>query len=106
MGIMYEGQFVGIIGISFKIKYFIAQYNGGWWLHYLVDEQYSGRGIGTEAIRQMLEIVKTETSIDSIYAGCYSDNYASIHLLKKFGFHLVRSTRNNQIYELVIQRIF
>lgn len=84
--VMLDDKFVGIIGLTYKARYFIQKYSGQFWIHYLVDKQHSGRGIATQAISQFLDIIRNETSISRIYAGIYEDNVASVHLIKKFGF--------------------
>lgn len=97
--VMLDGEFVGIIGLTYKSRYFIQKYSGQFWIHYLVDKEHSGRGIATQAIGKFLDIVRTETPITRIYAGIYSDNQASIHLIQKFGFVELENKAKTQVFE-------
>lgn len=84
--ILNDKQLVGLIGFKYKANYFIPLFNGQMWLHYIVDKAYNGRGIATAAIKKFFKLICEETQIRRIYAGIYSDNPTSQHVVKKFGF--------------------
>lgn len=98
-GVMLDDKFVGIIGLTYKSRYFIQKYSGQFWIHYLVDKEHSGRGIATQAVSQFLDIIRTTTPITRVYAGIYSDNQASIHLIQKFGFVERENRAQTQVFE-------
>lgn len=55
---------------------------------YLLGETHlSGRGIITDALRQMLVVAFNELGLCSVYAWAMEPNGASIRVLRKSGFH-------------------
>ena len=57
-------------------------------LGYYLAREYWGRGIVTEAVRQLCERVFAQTDILRIYAEPFSDNVGSRRVLEKAGFQL------------------
>lgn len=57
-------------------------------LGYYLAREYWGRGIVTEAVRQLCERVFAQTDILRIYAVPFSDNVGSRRVLEKAGFQL------------------
>ena len=57
-------------------------------LGYYLAREYWGRGIVTEAVRQLCERVFAQTDILRIYAEPFSDNVGSRRVLEKAGFTL------------------
>lgn len=55
-------------------------------LGYYLAREYWGRGIVTEAVRQLCERVFAQTDILRIYAEPFSDNVGSRRVLEKAGF--------------------
>ncbi len=53
---------------------------------YVVDEQLHGRGIATQAIRDLVAKVFKETKIRKLTAGVSDKNVGSIRVLEKVGF--------------------
>lgn len=101
-GIYLEGNLVGIVGFVYKGRYFIPLYSGQYWVQYLIDSDYCGRGIATIALANLLDYIKSTTRISRIYAGIKSDNLASLALIKKFGF-VKRDTRSGvDVFEKVL----
>jgi RimJ/RimL family protein N-acetyltransferase len=97
--LLNEKQLVGIIGFTYKDKYFMPLYNGQYWLHYFVDKSQAGRGVATIAVRKMIDIICNELKIKRLYAGINSDNPSSLHLISKFGF-VKRDERSGvQVFE-------
>lgn len=72
--IVYSGQVAGSIS-CYPLG---DELDIGYW----IDKQYWGKGIATEALRQLLQIVSTRP----IYASAAADNAASIRVLQKCGF--------------------
>jgi RimJ/RimL family protein N-acetyltransferase len=82
--IEYEGEPVGSIGIHPKTD--IARKNAelGYWL----GEPYWGRGIMTEAIRQIVDYGFQTFDLTRIFAIPFGDNIGSQKALEKAGFVL------------------
>ena len=55
---------------------------------YFVGEPYWGKGIATEAVKQLTEFIVTRLDIIRIEAHVFSSNKASMKVLQKNGFHL------------------
>lgn len=53
---------------------------------YAIGSAFWGRGIATEAVAQMLEIVSTEFSVKHFFIVAERDNHRSIRLAKRLGF--------------------
>ena len=56
-----------------------------WYL--LGDQQLKGRGIISEAVRQLARLAFSELSLASLHAWIMEDNVASRRVLEKSGFH-------------------
>ena len=63
-----------------------------WYL--LGDERFKGRGIISEAVRQLAELAFSELSLASLYAWIMEDNVASRRVLEKSGFKECGRFRN------------
>ena len=66
-------------------------------LGYYLAEEYWGRGIMTEAIRQLCEIVFDTTDILRIYAEPFAYNTGSRRVLEKAGFAFEGTMKNNAV---------
>ena len=66
-------------------------------LGYYIAEEYWGKGIMTEAVRQICEYVFTESNIIRIYAEPFAYNTASCRVLEKAGFQYEGTLRNNAV---------
>lgn len=66
-------------------------------LGYYLDERYWGKGIMTEAVRQLCEKIFDETDILRIYAEPFAYNIGSRRVLEKAGFQLEGILRNNAV---------
>ncbi len=66
-------------------------------LGYYIAEEYWGRGIMTEAIRQICEYVFRESDIIRIYAEPFASNTASCRALEKAGFQYEGTLRKNAV---------
>lgn len=52
---------------------------------YVVNEEYWGRGFGTQAVREYTDLLFM-AGCDAVYADCFIDNPASARVLEKAGF--------------------
>ena len=66
-------------------------------LGYFVAEKYWGKGIITEAVRQICEYVFSESDIIRIYAEPFAYNTASCRVLEKAGFQYEGTLRSNAV---------
>ena len=66
-------------------------------LGYYIAEEYWGKGIMTEAVRQLCEHVFTHTDILRIFAEPFAHNIASQRVLEKAGFQYEGTLRNNAV---------
>lgn len=66
-------------------------------LGYYIAEEYWGKGIMTEAVRQLCEYVFTHTDIIRIYAEPLAYNTASCRVLEKAGFTCEGTLRSNAV---------
>jgi RimJ/RimL family protein N-acetyltransferase len=97
--VQFGGKVAGHVA-SFKDKEF-----GKPEVTYWIGKEYWGKGIATEALRQLLELVK----IRPIYARVARDNLGSLSVLKKCHFEIIGSNvafaeaRGKEIEELILQ---
>lgn len=66
-------------------------------LGYYIAEEYWGRGIMTEAVKQICEYVFEKSDIIRIYAEPFAYNVASCRVLEKAGFQYEGTLRNNAV---------
>jgi len=66
-------------------------------LGYYIAEEYWGKGIMTEAVRQICEYVFRESDIIRIYAEPFVYNIASCRVLEKVGFQYEGTLRSNAV---------
>jgi [ribosomal protein S5]-alanine N-acetyltransferase len=55
-------------------------------LSYLIEHEYWNKGIGTEAIGRVIELLLDELKVHKIRANCFEKNVASKRVLEKLGF--------------------
>jgi len=91
--ITYDGKVVGSICVFRKdnVHRFTAE------LGYYIAEPYWGKGIMTDAIRQICDFVFESTDIIRIFAEPYASNTASCRVLEKSGFQLEGLLRQNAV---------
>ncbi|MFN8348542.1 MAG: GNAT family protein [Spirosomataceae bacterium] len=78
-----DGEVAGGIGIVLQKDIFRKNAEIGYWL----GEPYWGKGIATEAVKEMTEYAFCHFNIHRLYAGVFEYNPASMQVLKKAGFH-------------------
>lgn len=66
-------------------------------LGYYIAEEYWGKGIMTEAVKQICEYVFDKSDIIRIYAEPFAYNIASCRVLEKAGFQYEGTLRNNAV---------
>lgn len=66
-------------------------------LGYYIAEEYWGKGIMTEAVKQMCAYVFEKSDIIRIYAEPFAYNSASCRVLEKAGFHYEGTLRSNAV---------
>lgn len=82
--IEYDGAFVGTVGITPQIGWRSHLAEIGYWL----GEPFWGRGIATEALRQMTALGFSELRYDKLFAPVLAPNRASMRVLEKNGYSL------------------
>ena len=91
--ITVDGKVIGSIGV-FRQENIHRQTAE---LGYYIAEEYWGRGIMTEAVRQICEYVFGKSDIIRIYAEPFAYNTASCKVLEKAGFQYEGTLRNNAV---------
>ena len=66
-------------------------------LGYYIAEEYWGKGIMTEAVKQLCDYVFSHTDIIRIYAEPFAYNIGSCRVLEKAGFQYEGTLRNNAV---------
>lgn len=91
--ITIDGKAVGSIGVfrQGNIHRQTAE------LGYYISEEYWGRGIMTEAVKQICQYVFSESDIIRIYAEPFAYNAASCKVLEKAGFQYEGTLRRNAV---------
>ena len=91
--IMVDDKVVGSIGIfrQGNIHRQTAE------LGYYIAEEYWGKGIMTEAVKQICEYVFAKSDIIRIYAEPFAYNIASCRVLEKVGFQYEGTLRSNAV---------
>lgn len=91
--ITVEGMAVGSIGVfrQANIHKQTAE------LGYYLAEEYWGKGIMTEAVKQICEYVFRKSDIVRIYAEPFAYNAASCRVLEKAGFQYEGTLRKNAV---------
>ncbi|MBL7829776.1 MAG: GNAT family N-acetyltransferase [Saprospiraceae bacterium] len=79
-----DGEAIGSIGIHPQDDIFCRNAELGYWL----AEEFWGKGIATEAVKQIVKYGFETFDIDRIFARPFGSNVASQKLLEKSGFTL------------------
>jgi RimJ/RimL family protein N-acetyltransferase len=64
---------------------------------YYISEEYWGKGIGTNAVKQMCDYIFANTDIIRIFADPFAYNTASCRVLEKAGFEFEGLLRKNAV---------
>lgn len=84
MAIDVDGEAVGGIGLILNGDVYIKSAEIGYWL----GESFWGKGVTTEAVRQMTEYAFYYFDLVRLYAEVFENNKASMRVLEKNGFYL------------------
>lgn len=79
-----DGEAIGGIGLVLNSDVYVYSAEVGYWL----AEEYWGKGIATEAVRQMVEYTFYYFDIIRLYAEVFETNKSSMRVLEKNGFYL------------------
>ncbi len=82
--IEYRGEFVGSVGITPQTGWKSHSAEIGYW----VGEAYWGKGIATEALRQMTTLVFSNGIYRRLFAPVLGPNKTSMRVLEKCGYRL------------------
>lgn len=91
--ITVDGKAVGSIGVFRQSNIHRQTAEMG----YYVGEEYWGRGIATDAVRQVCDHVFENSDIIRIFAEPFAYNAASCRVLEKAGFELEGTLRRNAV---------
>jgi RimJ/RimL family protein N-acetyltransferase len=91
--ITYDGKVIGSIGVFRKenVHRLTAE------LGYYIAEPYWGKGVMTEAVKQICATIFESTDIIRIFAEPYAFNHASCRVLEKAGFQFEGTLRQNAV---------
>ena len=89
LGIDRAGELAGLIATE-PSQYTKGEPGAERLLCYWIDDQFSGQGIATQAVRLVIADCAARSSVKSLAATCFANNPASIRVLEKTGFRLVR----------------
>ena len=97
--IVYDGKLIGSISVEKK--------DNDAEIGYMLHNDYSNKGIGTEAVRQVCSIAFKILSLEHITANVFQPNIASIRVLLKNGFKYKGAIPNavikdGDVYDLLI----
>lgn len=65
---------------------------------YFIGEDFWSKGIATEAVKQLVEMLLKNFDVVRIYAGVFENNPGSMRVLEKNGFHL-ESIRRRAVFK-------
>jgi len=79
-----DGKFAGNIGVLIGNDILRMNAELGYW----IGEKYKCRGIMTEAVKEMVQLVFDNFNVTRIFATPFGNNFASQRVLEKAGFTL------------------
>lgn len=82
MAIVADGDVCGAISLVGKEDVYARSFETGYW----IGEDFWGRGIATQAVKQIVEYGFTNFNVERIYACVFSPNLSSKKVLLKNGF--------------------
>jgi RimJ/RimL family protein N-acetyltransferase len=93
-----DGEMAGSVGFTMKEDVYRKSVEVG----YFIGEEFWGKGIATEAIRQLIEYIQKNFDVVRIYAEVFEYNKASMKVLEKNGFYLECIRRKAAIKNKII----
>lgn len=91
--ITVDGRLAGSIGVFRQSNIHSCTAEMGYYL----GEQYWGKGIMTDAVKQVCEYVFTHSNIIRIYAEPFAHNIGSCRVLEKAGFEYEGTLKSNAV---------
>ncbi len=82
--IVADGELAGSIGFTLKEDVYRKNAEVG----YFIGEKFWGKGIATEAVKQMVEYIQKKFDVVRVYAEVFEYNKASMKVLEKNDFYL------------------
>lgn len=79
-----DGEMAGSTGFTLKDDVYRKTAEIG----YFIDEEYWGKGVATEAIKQLVDYIKNNFDVVRIYAEVFEYNKGSMKVLEKNDFYL------------------
>jgi ribosomal-protein-alanine N-acetyltransferase len=79
-----DGEIAGSVGFTLKEDVYRKNAEIG----YFIGEDYWGKGIATEAVKQLVNYIQKKFDVVRIYAEVFEYNKASMKVLEKNGFYL------------------
>ncbi len=102
-----EGDVVGRVTLSQVVRGPLQSASLGYW----VDERHTGRGLATEAVREVTRLAFAELGLHRVEAGTLVDNTASQRVLERCGFvryglaptylRIAGAWRDHVLYQLI-----
>ena len=86
--VLIDGEFAGSIGI-YKEKGFYV-------MGYYVLPEYRGKGIATNAVRKLFDIIRSNPNVKVIRAETKENNIPSLRVLRKNGFRMIRRNKRDK----------
>ena len=78
----YKGELCGVTGIVKQNDIYSHSAEIGYW----IGETFWGKGIATEAVKQLTKYAQTELGYVRLFAGVFEYNKSSMRVLEKCGF--------------------
>ena len=89
-----DGRFVGLLNVGqFNPDFHFAE------MAYIVDPEYWGEGVGTEAVRRVVDFLVRDMKLHKIRASVFAKNVASKRVLEKVGFKQEGYLRDNVLLD-------
>jgi len=79
-----DGEMAGSIGFTLKEDVYRKNAEIG----YFIGENYWGKGVATDAVRQLVDYIRKNFDLVRLYAEVFEYNKASMKVLEKNGFYL------------------
>ena len=80
--ILFENQFVGVIGFNIKDDVYSHSAEIGYWL----GEEFWGKGITSAAVSAVVKLAFEIVEVKRLYTSVFEFNHASCKVLEKAGF--------------------
>ncbi len=70
--------------------------NGECEIGYSIDRSYWGKGVGNTILKHLIDTIKSEREIKKVLAWSHKDNLASIRILEKNGFSILKGNIDSE----------